>query len=367
MSHGTIKMFGPGGGANNGGNGGSTRIAHAPASRFDLILPFLEPIRRLIEDPTISEIMVNAGRRVFIERDGRLSPVPEIVLDERQLLTGIKIIARTLGDEISDEKPVLDSRLPDGSRVAAVLPPCSVDGITLAIRKFDSRHFTMADLVARGTVSEEVANLLESRISARRNLLISGGTGTGKTTLLGILAGFIPDAERIVLIEDTAEIHLAKPNLVRLEARQAQPSGAPNYAQPGLPAVTIRDLVRASLRLRPDRLIVGEIRGEEAYDLLQALNTGHSGSLSTIHANSAAQALTRFRTCILQAGLDIPHRAIQSQIADSVQVLVHIERQAARGPHQENTGQRRVSQVIEIEGYDPEADRFRLQPVYEHR
>ena len=350
MSRNGITLTASGGGALNGSGGGGSRIADAPASRFDLILPFLEPIRHLIEDPTISEIMVNAGRQVFIERDGCLSPVPEIVLDERQLLTGIKIIARTLGDEISDEKPILDSRLPDGSRVAAVLPPCSVDGITLAIRKFDSRHFTMADLVARGSVTAEAAQLLENRIAARRNILISGGTGTGKTTLLGILAGFIPDDQRVVLIEDTAEIHLAKPNIVRLESRREQ-TGVQS-------AVTIRDLVRASLRLRPDRLIVGEIRGEEAYDLLQALNTGHSGSLSTIHANSAPQALTRFRSCLLQAGLETPHRALQSQIADAVQSLVHIVRVA---------GQRRVSQIVEIEGYDPEADRFRLQPVYEHR
>ena len=357
MSRGAVDLYGAGGGATNGsGGGGNPRIADARAStqpsRFDLILPFLAPIRHLIEDPTISEIMVNAGRDVFIERDGQVAAAPEIVLDARQLLTGIKIIARTLGDEISDEKPVLDSRLPDGSRVAAVLPPCSVDGVTLAIRKFDSRHFTMADLVALGSITAEVAALLEAQIAARRNILISGGTGTGKTTLLGILAAFIEDAERIVLIEDTAEIHLAKPNLVRLEARRA---GAPFDAGPGQPAITIRDLVRASLRLRPDRLIVGEIRGEEAYDLLQALNTGHSGSLSTIHANSAPQALTRLRSCILQAGLEIPHRAIQSQIADSIQNLVHIERAA---------GKRRVAQVVQVDGYDPESDRFRLTPLY---
>src|SRR6185437_8987246 len=229
----------------------------AQLDRFSLILPFLEPIRHLIEDDGISEIMVNGGRRVFIERDGLLQEAPGIVIEERQLLTGLKIIARSLGDEISEEKPILDSRLPDGSRVAAVLPPCSVDGITLTIRKFDARRFTMDDLIARGSVAPVAAELLQARIAQRHNILISGGTGTGKTTLLGILAAAIPEDERIVLIEDTAEIHVVKPNLVRLEARREIP---------GLSAVAIRDLVRASLRHRPDRLIVGEIRGEEAYD-----------------------------------------------------------------------------------------------------
>jgi pilus assembly protein CpaF len=214
-------------GAANGSVGGdSPRLANAQASRFELILPFLEPIRHL-EDPGISEIMVNGGRRVFIERDGLLQEAPGIVIEERQLLTGLKIIARSLGDEISEEKPILDSRLPDGSRVAAVLPPCSVDGISLTIRKFDTRHFTMDDLIERGSVPRQAAEILRDRIARRQNILISGGTGTGKTTLLGILAAAIPDGDRIVMIEDTAEIHVAKPNLVRFEARQAQRCGAP--------------------------------------------------------------------------------------------------------------------------------------------
>lgn len=331
---------------------------------FDLILPFLAPLKALIEDPTISEIMVNAGRHVFIERDGLLSPVPNITIDERQLLTGIKIIARSLGDEISDSKPILDSRLPDGSRVAAMLPPCSVDGITLTIRKFANWRFTLDGLIETGFVTEAALALLRDHIARHQNILISGGTGTGKTTLLGILAGLIPDGDRIVLIEDTAEIQLSKSNLVRFEARQGQsndalssarPGDPPTYAQSGLPAVTIRDLVRASLRHRPDRLVIGEIRGEEAYDLLQALNTGHSGSLSTIHANSARQAITRLRSCVLQSALDIPHRALQSQLADSIQVIVHLERAA---------GRRQVVEIIEIAGYEPETDRHQINVLY---
>lgn len=319
------------------------------SERFELILPFLEPIRHLIQDEGISEIMVNGSRRVFIERDGEMHEVPGVILEERQLLTGLKIIARSLGDEISDEKPILDSRLPDGSRVAAVLPPCSVDGIALTIRKFDARRFTMGNLIERGSVTREAAALLQERIARRQNILISGGTGTGKTTLLGILAGAIPDGDRIVLIEDTAEIHVSKPNLVRFEARREVA---------GLPAVAIRDLVRASLRHRPDRLIVGEIRGEEAYDLLQALNTGHSGSLSTIHANTARQAVTRLRSCILQAGLDIPHRALQTQIADSIQLIVHLERAA---------GRRRIAEIVEITGYDQDSDRHAFEVLYGHQ
>ncbi len=331
---------------------------------FDLILPFLAPIRHLIEDATISEIMVVAGRRVFIERDGLVSPVPNITVDERQLLTGIKIIARSLGDEISDAKPILDSRLPDGSRVAAMLPPCSVDGITLTIRKFESWRMTLEGLIETGFITVSGIEVLRDRIASRQNILISGGTGTGKTTLLGILAGLIPNDDRIILIEDTAEIQLSKLNLVRFEARHAQPRAWTSHARQGetqgtawsgLPAVTIRDLVRASLRHRPDRLIVGEIRGEEAYDLIQALNTGHSGSLSTIHANSARQAITRLASCVLQSALDIPHRVLQGQIADSIQVVVHLDRTA---------GTRRVAEMIELTGYDHEADRPQTNYLY---
>ena len=239
---------------------------------FELILPFLRPIEHLILDPDISEIMVNGPERVFIERAGYLEDAPGVALTEKSLLIAVKNIARRLGDDISESKPILDSRLPDGSRVAAVIPPCSVNGITLTIRKFNSRHFTIDDLVEIGTLPRSLAGVLERQILDRKNILISGGTGTGKTTLLNILANFIPNEERLVIIEDTAEIQIRKDNLVRLEARREQN---------GLPAVTIRDLLKATLRHRPDRIILGEIRGGEAFDLLQLLNTGHSGTLCT--------------------------------------------------------------------------------------
>ncbi|MGH9829975.1 MAG: CpaF family protein, partial [Blastocatellia bacterium] len=258
---------------------------------FETILPFLRPIEHLIRDDSVSEIMVNGSSRVFIERAGVLEQVSGLTLSEKSLMVAVKNIARRLGDDISEAKPILDSRLPDGSRVAAVIPPCSIHGVTLTIRKFNIRHFTVADLVRIGTLDSELAARMKNYVQNRQNILISGGTGSGKTTLLTALGNFIPDEDRILLIEDTSEIQLEKPNLVRFEARQAQPD---------LPSITIRDLLKASLRHRPDRIILGEIRGGDAFDLLQLLNTGHSGTLSTVHASSAAQALARFTSCVLQ-------------------------------------------------------------------
>src|SRR5262249_25157438 len=217
----------------------------------------------------------------------------------------------------SESKPILDSRLPDGSRVAAVLPPCSIHGVALTIRKFNSHKFKMRDLIERGTLTSELAEQLERLVVQRKNILICGGTASGKTTLANILMESIPDHERIVLIEDTAEIQIQKPNVLRFEAR---------LEQNGLPAVTIRDLLKATLRHRPDRIIVGEIRGGEAFDLLQLLNTGHSGTISTVHANSAAQGIARFTTCVLQSGVEIPYRAIRINIAETLHVCLHIDR-----------------------------------------
>ncbi|MHB8525817.1 MAG: CpaF family protein [Candidatus Acidiferrales bacterium] len=313
---------------------------------FETVLPFLRPIEHLIRDDSVSEIMVNGSSRVFIERAGMLEQVPDLALSEKFLMVAVKNIARRLGDDISESKPILDSRLPDGSRVAAVIPPCSIHGVTLTIRKFNSRHFAVEDLVRMGTLDSALSARLEDYVASRQNILISGGTGTGKTTLLNSLARSISDEDRILLIEDTSEIHLEKPNLVRFEARQAQPD---------LPAVTIRDLLKASLRHRPDRIILGEIRGGEAFDLLQLLNTGHSGTLSSVHASSAAQALARFTSCVLQSGIELPYRAIKSNIADSLNVLVQLERRL---------GKRFVSEVIEIRGYNSEADRYDVAPVF---
>jgi pilus assembly protein CpaF len=313
---------------------------------FELILPFLKPIEHLILDDSISEVMVNGPDQVFIEKAGFLQQVKGVSLGEKSLMVAVKNIARRLGNDISESKPILDSRLPDGSRVAAVIPPCSLSGVTLTIRKFNTRYFEMQDLINAGTLDRPLANRLEDYVLACKNILISGGTGTGKTTLLNILGKFIPEDERILLIEDTAEIQMVQPNLVRFEARQAQN---------GIPAVAIRDLLRAALRHRPDRIILGEIRGGEAFDLLQLLNTGHSGTLSTIHANSSRQGLARFTSCVLQSGVDLPYRAIKTNIADSLNVVIQIERRP---------GRRFISEVLEINGYEPDADLYDFGAVY---
>src|ERR1700730_12276872 len=293
--------------------------------------------------------MVNAPDRVFIERNGYIERVPGLSIGGKSLMVAVKNIARRLGNDISESNPILDSRLPDGSRVAAVIPPCSLDGITLTIRKCSSRQFDIEELIREGSLGRAVANQLEDSILARKNLLIAGGTGTGKTTLLNVLSRFIPPEERILLIEDTSEIHLEHTNLVRFEARQAQN---------GLPAVTIRDLLKAALRHRPDRIILGEIRGGEAFDLLQLLNTGHSGSLSTLHATSAKQGLTRFTSCVLQSGVDLPYRAVKTNIGDSVNVVVQLERRP---------GKRFVSEVLEIHQYDPDTDEYDFSAIYQRK
>ena len=316
---------------------------------FETILPFLRPIEHLIRDDSISEIMVNGSSHIFIERAGVLQEVPNLTLSEKSLMVAVKNIARRLGDDISEQKPILDSRLPDGSRVAAVIPPCSIHGVTLTIRKFNSRHFTIGDLVASGSLNSSVAVRLKTYVERRQNILISGGTGSGKTTLVNALGKLISDDDRILLIEDTSEIQLEKPNLVRFEARQAQAT---------LPAITIRDLLKASLRHRPDRIILGEIRGGEAFDLLQLLNTGHSGTLSTVHASSAQQAISRFTSCVLQSGVELPYRAIKNNIGDSLNVIVQLERRP---------GTRFVSEVLEIHGYDSDLDHYDLSSVFSAR
>ena len=314
---------------------------------FETILPFLKPIEHLIVDDSISEVMVNGGDCVFFEKNGFLERAHGVSIGERALLVAVKNIARRLGNDISEASPILDSRLPDGSRVAAVIPPCSLRGVTLTIRKFNTRHFAMQDLIQAGTLDQPLANRIEDYVLSRKNILISGGTGTGKSTTLGILAKFIPDDERILLIEDTAEIELGHANLVRFEARQEQ-----NAVRP----VAIRDLLKASLRHRPDRILLGEVRGGEAFELLQLLNTGHSGTLSTIHANSAKQSLARFTSCVLQSGIELPYRAIKTNIGDSLNVVIHVERRP---------GRRFVSEVLEINGYNPDADLFDYRAVFQ--
>jgi pilus assembly protein CpaF len=315
-------------------------------SSLDRILPFLQPIEDLLLDSEITEVMVNAGgRRVFVERRGVVEAIDR-TLEVRNLTVAIKNIARACGDEISERQPMLDARLEDGSRVAAMFPPCSVDGPTLTVRKFTYRY-SLDDLVAVETLSADLAAMLRSAVDGRQNILISGGTGTGKTTLLNAVAQTISADDRIVLIEETSEILIDKPNLVRFEARRAQ--AALGQEDP-MPAVTISDLVRATLRHRPDRILVGEVRGPEAFDLLQALNTGHLGSLTTIHANTAELRLAH---CVLTANVGLPHRSTREAITLAIHLIVHLARIG---------GRRKVTQVVHVRGYDAQQDRFVVEP-----
>jgi len=311
---------------------------------WETIIPFIKPIEHLILDPEISEIMINGADQVFIEKNGLLQRVP-ITLSEKMLERAVVHIARSVGDDISPEKPLLDARLPDGSRFAAVFPPCSLNGISIAIRKFQARIHTAEELVRSGAVTPEMMEALKTAVERRDNILVSGAAGTGKTTLLNALATFIPDEQRIVVIEDTAEIQIDKPNVVRLVARSPQPD---------VPEVSIRELLRRTLRLRPDRIVVGEIRGQEAFDLLQAMNTGHSGTLSTIHANSCAEALSRLSICVLQSDVNLPYQAINRAIAESLDLVLHLSRV---------NGRRVVDEVVRINSYDPATDSHELEKV----
>jgi pilus assembly protein CpaF len=318
---------------------------------LETILPFLQPIAAFISDPEISEVMVNGDEAVFVQRHGKLEPVKARV-EQRYLSTAVKRIARSLGEDISESKPLLDARLPDGSRVAAAFPPCSVKGITLTIRKFRPQWFTLDELVNLGSIPRAVADQLSEAVLNRETILVSGGTDTGKTTFTKALLDYIPQYERIGVIEDTMELKIDHPNVFRFEARKEQRDTAGNIV---VPAVTIRDLVKATLRHRPDRLVIGEVRGGEAFDLLDALNTGHAGSISTVHANSGSQALSRIASLALRADVDLPYRAIQSEIGDLVDLVVHIERR---------DGRRVLSQVLSIHGYDADANHYKTSIVY---
>lgn len=319
------------------------------SSGWTIIRPFTEPINALIEDPGVSDILVNNGGRVFVERDGRLREVAGVVVSERFLGVAIKNIARALGNDIDEERPLLDARLPDGSRVAAAIPPTSVNGASLAIRKFQSRRLMVEDLVRSGTLAPEAAGILTRSVEERKNILIAGGTGAGKTTLLNALAKVIARNERIVIIEDTSEIAIDHTNLVRLEARPQQTD---------LAAVTIRDLLRATLRLRPDRVLLGEVRGGEAFDLLQLLNTGHEGTISTIHANSAALAVSRFETCVTMSNVGLPPRAIRAGIAEALHLIVCIKRDRAAG------GKRVVTEILQIGRAGSADDPIKTETLY---
>jgi pilus assembly protein CpaF len=311
----------------------------------DEILGF-GPLEPFLRDADITEVMVNGHDQIFVERAGKLHQVQASFTDEAHLRRTIDKIVGNVGRRVDESSPMVDARLPDGSRVNAVISPVALDGATLTIRKFATDPFTVYDLVSFGTMTAPVANLLAACVRGRLNIMISGGTGSGKTTTLNVVSSFVPADERIVTIEDAAELQLRQEHVVRMETRP------PNIEGRG--EITTRDLVRNALRMRPDRIIVGEVRGGEALDMLQAMNTGHDGSLTTLHANSPRDALARLETMVLMAGIDLPTRAIREQAASALNLIVHQSRL--------RDGTRRITHISEVTGM--ESDVITLQDLF---
>jgi len=306
------------------------------------------PIEPFLRDPSVTEIMVNGFDQVFIERDGKITKSAIEFENEDHLRSTIERIVSRVGRRIDESSPLVDARLPDGSRVNAVIPPIALGGSNITIRKFAAEALTIDNLLANGTLTEECAEYLRACVHGKLNIIISGGTGSGKTTTLNVVSAFIPEAERIITIEDSAELQLNKPHVVRLESRPVNVEGKGT--------VSIRDLVKNSLRMRPDRIIVGEVRDGTAFDMLQAMNTGHEGSLTTVHANSPLDALTRVESMSLMAGMEIPLTILREQISQSIHVILQQSRLV--------DGSRRVTSIIEISGF--ENNRVQFQEIFRY-
>lgn len=294
------------------------------------------PIQPLLDDPEVTEVMVNGPKKVFVEKKGKLIKTGVTFENDAHVQRVIERIVLPLGRRIDADSPTVDARLPDGSRVNAVIPPVALDGSTITIRKFSKHKLGIADLIRFGSLTEQMAEFLRACVIARLNIIISGGTGSGKTTLLNCLSGFIPEDERIVTIEDAAELQLQQDHVVRLETKTANLDGRG--------AVTIRDLVKNSLRMRPDRVVVGECRGGETLDMLQAMNTGHDGSLTTVHSNSPRDAVSRIETMVLMAGMDLPVKVIRQQISSAVDLIIQQSRL--------KDGSRKVTYITEVAGME---------------
>lgn len=310
---------------------------------------FFEPIRQYLQDDAVSEILINGPQRIFIERQGKLQPTDARFVSEPALKAAAVNVAKNVGRLLNEENPRLDARLPDGSRVHAVIPPLSRCGTVVAIRKFKKEKLTMAQLVSFGSITAAGSQLLDTIVKLHKNVIVSGATSSGKTSVLNVLSSFIPEAERILVIEDSSELQLQQVHTVCFETRK------PDKNDKG--EVTIRDLVHSALRLRPDRLVIGEIRGGEALDLLQALNTGHAGSMSTIHANSPRDCLSRIETCALLSGIDIPLSALRAQVAAAIDVVVHTARMS--------DGSRKIVAISEVLGLKD--GEYQLQDLYEFK
>ena len=304
------------------------------------------PIEPLLRDPAVSEIMVNGPRRIFVERGGRLGVVNAEFADEAHLRRVIDRIVSRVGRRVDEASPMVDARLPDGSRVNAIIPPVALDGSTLTIRKFSADPLTVTDLISFGTLTPQVAELLSACVRGRLDIVVSGGTGSGKTTTLNVLSSFIPADERVVTIEDAAELQLHQEHVVRLESRPSNSEGRGE--------VSIRDLVRNALRMRPDRIVVGEVRDGAALDMLQAMNTGHDGSLTTVHANAPRDSIARLESMVLMAGMELPVRAIREQIASAVDLIIQVSRL--------KDGSRRITHITEVVGM--EGDVVTLQDLF---
>jgi pilus assembly protein CpaF len=309
-----------------------------PAAREEVIERIIRdsvglgPLEVLLADPSVEEVMVNGADCIYVERRGLLEATDVAFESEEELRDAIERVLAPLGRRVDELSPMVDARLADGSRVNVVIPPLAIDGPALSIRRFGAKRPGPDELVALGTLTSEQRALLEEAVAGRRSVLVSGGTGSGKTTLLNALSSFIGTGERVVTIEDAAELRLQQPHVVRLESR---PAGVEGRGE-----VTIRDLLRNALRMRPDRIVIGEVRGIEALDLLTALNTGHDGALSTVHANSPADALSRLETLVLMAGVGLPHATVAEQVRRGIDLVVHLQREA--------DGSRRVSEIAEV-------------------
>jgi len=306
----------------------------------------LGPLEQLMRDPAVTEVMVNGPERIYVEREGHIERVPLRLEGDAAVRHLIDRVVAPLGLHVDEGRPWVDARLPDGSRVHAIIPPLAVNGPTLTIRRFTRVPLGAPDLVRFGTIDEGLLQHLRHAVASRKNLLVSGGAGAGKTTLLGVLSGFIPRGERIITIEDAAELRLAQEHVVSLETRP------PNIEGRG--EVSVRDLVRNALRMRPDRIVVGEVRGPEAFDMLQAMNTGHTGSMSTVHANGAPDALARLEAMVLMAGTGLPLAAVRRQIASAVHIVAHMTRAA--------DGARRVAEVLHVHGL--QGDELLVAPAF---
>lgn len=314
----------------------------------DSVATFLAPVKEFLNDDSVSEVLVNGPNEIFVERKGKLERVDATFKDEQALQAAVRNIAQFVGRRIDEDNPTLDARLPDGSRVAAVLPPCSRKGTTLSIRKFSAGTPTFLDLIEKGSITKDAARFLDVTIYLQKNMIISGGTGSGKTTLLNVVGSRIPGHQRLLVIEDSSELKISTDHVVFFETKHADPMGNG--------AVTIRDLIRSALRLRPDRIIVGEVRGSEALDLITAMNTGHGGSMGTTHANTPYDALVRLETLAMMGDSNVPIQAIRRQISSAVHIVTQIKRM--------NDGSRKVTHISEVLPECDEHGKYALNDLF---